>query len=381
MNVFRNGGRWAVALFAALCGVSLAVADLAVEWGEPIEIGRGAYARIRRLKDGRYMAAYDEGGNLTVKFSNSGNIREWSAGKVVARRFTATNGSDKAGVSLTNAEFAQLADGRIILACNLRPDGWRHDVHPCAIGIMTSDDAGQTWSPLKVVHAPKPAMPADGKPHGCYEPFVLPGEGLKAQMFFADETPYEKESKCAWQEISYVETSDGGATWSKPKTAAYTPRRRDGMPVVLDFGKWRYLAIEANPGKTWLHPQLVRCSSVRGDKRDAKRFEPLAGHVDWTKTGGGAPYIAATRNYVLLSWQQSDRPLDMNTFSARVAAVPKKKIKADGTFRFDGVGFRPPCKVEPMLWNSLCPLEGDAFLLVSQVKGKIIIFPGSVFNR
>ena len=300
---------------------------------------------------------------------------------VVARRFIATNGTERVNVSLTNAEFAQLANGRIILACNLRPSGWRHDVHPCAIGMATSDDAGRTWSSLKVIHAPKLAMAADGRPHGCYEPFVLPGKGMKAQMFYADETPYEKESKCAWQEISYIETPDGGETWSKPQRAAYTPRRRDGMPVVLNAGRWRYLAIEANPGKTWLHPQLVRCSASEGDWGKAKRFEPLERHIDWTKTGGGAPYIAATENYILLSWQQSGRPRDMKTFSARVTAVPKKKIKADGTFESDVAGFRPPCESGSMLWNSLCPLKGDAFILVSQVKGRIVAFPGNIKEK
>ena len=152
-------------------------------------------------------------------------------------------------------------------------------------------------------------MAADGGPHGCYKPFALPLGGGAVQIYFADETPYEK-AKCAWQNISFVETADGGKTWGEAKIAAYTPERRDGMPVVMDFGKWRYLAIEANPGKTRLHPQIVKC--------------PMRG----------------------------------------VSTPPGMVVGKDS-----------------MLWNSLCPLGDDVFLLVSQVKGRITVYPGRVSGK
>ena len=328
------------------------------------------------------MAAYCGGGKMVVKFSAGGNLRKWTAAKIVARHFTATAGTEKADVYPANAEFAQLATGRIILACNLRPSGWRHDVHPCAIAIVTSDDAGGTWSPLKVVYAPKPAVAADGRPHGCYEPFVLPLKGGRAQMYFADETPYAEAAKCAWQNISFVETADGGETWGKAKVAAYTPKRRDGMPVVMDFGKWRYLALEANPRKTRLHPQIVKCSVASGKWEKAKRFDPLAEPPDWNKAYGGAPYIVHTENYILLSWQTGSLPdSSEKTSVARVAAVPKSELAADGSFTtMRGVSTPPDFKPgkERMLWNSLCPVGGDSFLLVSEVNGKILAYPGKI---
>ena len=153
------------------------------------------------------------------------------------------------------------------------------------------------------------------------------------------------------------------------------------MPVVMDLGEWRYLAIETNPGKTRLHPQIVKCP-VDGGWDEAERFEPLAEPPDWRKTYGGAPYIAATENYILLSWQESSLPGDpVATSIARVAAVPKKEIKPDGTF-LTMRGVSTPQGVEigkdRMLWNSLCPLDGDSFLLVAECRGRIKVFQGEI---
>ena len=39
---------------------------LQATWGQPVDLGPGGYARIRRLADGRYMAAYSRGGNMTI---------------------------------------------------------------------------------------------------------------------------------------------------------------------------------------------------------------------------------------------------------------------------------------------------------------------------
>ena len=370
----------AFAAFAAAEGVE---DGFEIEWGKPFSLGTGGYARIHRLADGRLMAAYAKGGEIVARFYARGT-REcsgtWGECVTVARGFVATNGTETGWVSLANAEFAQLETGRLIYACNLRPAGRRHDVYPYSIGISTSDDGGQSWSPLKVAYHAKVSMAPNGGHHGCYEPFVMPLNGERAQIYFADESPYDA-AKCAWQNISVIETEDGGDTWSGPKIASYTPKRRDGMPVVMDLGDWRYLAIETNPGKTRLHPQIVKCP-VDGGWDEAERFEPLAEPPDWRKTYGGAPYIAATENYILLSWQESSLPGDpVATSIARVAAVPKKEIKPDGTFSTMR-GVSTPLGIEigkdRMLWNSLCPLDGDRFLLVSECRGRIKVFQGKI---
>ena len=368
---------------------SCAAADLEIKWGKPFDLGRGFYARIHKLADGRLMAAYSLRGGIVARFYErgdkaSGRNGRWTEPVDVAKGRSAENGTEKVWLSTANAEFAQLETGRIIYACNLRPAGNRASVHPYAIAIATSDDAGATWSPLKIVYRGRPS--GDGVERGCYEPFVLPGKGNKAQIYYADETPYE-EKRAKYQEISVIETSDGGETWSAPRAACYAPRCRDGMPAVVEFDGWRLLSIETNPSGTLLHPQVIRNKIADGWSKPVTlpspdRFEPLASPPDWRKTYGGAPYIAATENYLLLSWQEytGKGDLDVNKPVARVAAMPKSEASGGCITAMRGVS--SPSSVcegrDRMMWPSLCALGGDNFLLVAECDGRVKVFPGRV---
>ena len=226
---------------------------LQATWGQPVDLGPGGYARIRRLADGRYMAAYSRGGNMTIRFS--ADTKEWTPPRTVVPRFEAGSGTNRIFVGLANAEFAQLPSGRIILACNLRPHGKRADVHPYSIGFVTSDDAGATWSKLRVIFRSENF--SDGVRRGCWEPFVLPCADGHVQIYFSDETPYV-DGKRLYQNISVMESPDDGDTWGPVRVASYSPRCRDGMPVLLQLGDWRWLAIETNGKGTHLHPEIIR---------------------------------------------------------------------------------------------------------------------------
>lgn len=386
MSRMKNARRGIGILLGCLIAFAGARAELAarpvVRWGGSIDLGPGGYARIRPLADGRLMAAYERGGDMIVRFAPRGDIRHWTPPRAAARHFTATNGAKTTWVSLANAEFAQLETGRIILATNLRPKD--PSIHPFAIGCVTSDDAGATWSPLKVIY--RCADAGDGICRGCYEPFVLPQKGAAAQIYFADESPYTGGGVRKYQNISLLETSDGGTTWSPvPRIVSYTPRRRDGMPVVIELGEWRYLAIESNPERTRLHPQIVRTRLADNWREtvgypSSNRFNLLLEkRRDWTHISGGAPYIAATENYVLLSWQERTgrQHLSLDFPIARIAAVPKKEL-GEGEFPTMFDLSTPPGVIkgkDKMLWNSLCALDGDTFLLVSQCNGHVIIWP------
>jgi hypothetical protein len=316
---------------------------------------------------------------MTIRFSK--DTQTWTPPQVVASRFEAGSGTNRIFVALANAEFAQMPSGRIILACNLRPAGKRADVHPFSIGIVTSDDAGASWSKLRVIYRSENI--SDGVIRGCWEPFVLPGEDDRLQIYFSDETPYV-DGKRLYQNISLIESPDSGTTWGPVRAASYNPRCRDGMPSVLQMGEWRWLAIETNGKGTRLHPEIVR-SRVAGNwpatvgSPSPDRFSPFLARRDWQNTYGGAPYIAATANYVLLSWQETSlfKEDELRTAAVRVAAVPKDEI-ADGRFTTMRVLPSPPMfkdATDSTLWNSLCPMDGDSFLLVSQYKNRIIIHP------
>ena len=371
-------------LAVALSSFASQGTDFSISWGGPVDLGPGGYARVHRLSDGRLMAAYERGGDMMVRFNVGGKTDKWTDPQRVARHFSATNGSDAVRVNLVNAEFAQLGTKRILLACNMRPAEKKCDVHPYAIAIASSDDGGKNWSPLRIVYRGRGC--SDGVARGCYEPFILPLAGGSAQLFYADETPYTV-GRSKYQEISVMETTDGGETWSVPRTASYAPKCRDGMPVVLQLGEWRYLAIESNPAGTRLHPQIIR-SRVSDNWRDAvgcpspDRFEPFLSPPDWRTVLGGAPYIAATENFVLLSWQERTGRGDVAETKtvARVAAVPKPEIR-DGRFTTMRGVSSPPNEMNrslKMRWNALCPLVGDTFLFVSDCDGRIVLWPGRV---
>ena len=69
--------------------------------------------------------------------------------------------------------------------------------------------------------------------------------------------------------------------------------------------------------------------------------------------------------------------------AVRVAAVPKNEI-ADGRFTTMRVLPAPPmfkAETGSTLWNSLCPLDGDSFLLVSQYRNRIVVHPCRLLYR
>lgn len=376
-----------LAAIALAGGAVHASNNISIQWGKPFDLGRGYYARIHRLNDGRLMAGYALDGMVARFYTRGKNGAKgaWSDRVVVARNFTVTNGEEKVFVALANAEFAQLETGRIIFACNLRPSKCRVDAHPFAIAISVSDDGGSTWSPLKFVYKCPPSK--DGLWRGCYEPFVLPGREGRAQIYFADESPYE-ENRRRYQDISFIETVDGGETWSKPRTACYTPKCRDGMPAVAEYAGWRFLSIEANPSGTRLHPQIVASRIAENWKEPVlapspRRMEPLLEAPDWRKTYAGAPYIATTKNYMLLSWQEHSGKgdVDVNKPIARVAVVPKKEIK-NGAISTMRCVSSPPMMTEDedrMMWPALCAIGNDSFLLVAECNGHVMAFPGRIY--
>jgi hypothetical protein len=50
--------------------------DVAFEWGRAIDLGPGGYARVHRLGDARFMAAYSAGGGVVARFAPPENLRE-----------------------------------------------------------------------------------------------------------------------------------------------------------------------------------------------------------------------------------------------------------------------------------------------------------------
>ena len=381
--------------------------SLKVEWDAPEEIVKGGYPRVHRLNDGRLVLSYSSSANNYIKFSDDNGLTWSDEAQVVMRHFVVENEAGKAKVHASNPEFAQLSADhphhprRIIFACNYRPmnpdasatgnDRYRSSVFPYTIAIKTSDDLGQTWSAMK--HVYKSDVWDENVLRGCWEPFVLELPDGTVQIYFADETPYWRR-KSTWQNISVIESKDGGDTWSTPRVVSQNGSCRDGMPVVMLLEGMIYMAIESTEEEyDRLHP-IVVCNSIEDNwkelagKGSKYRFHPFKRSLKSDIVYSGAPYIIATDNYIVYSYQISDASDDKKDNDSKHAAMevqvcPKSEMK-DGYFYTMRAATRPielDQWTETAIWNSLCDLGNDEILAVSQYNGKVYLVRGKINNR
>lgn len=363
-----------------------------ITWQEPVKIvEKGGYPRVHRLNDDRLMLCFSRGGHGYVRFSGD-NGYTWSEEAKVISGFDASNESSKTFVQVSNPEFAQLSDshpshpGRIIYSVNYRPKNEKTTVHPYTIAIVTSDDNGQTWSEPR--HIYKSGLWSTDILRGCWEPFILELPDGTVQCYFADETPYYSVGE-SWQNISVIESTDGGETWSKERIVSQNGRHRDGMAVVLLYNDTFYMAIESSgPGGIRLHPIIVYNTLEDNWKNTATfqspfRFDPFVESLENTELYSGAPYIIQTDNYIVYSYQSSDGAdvHDARHSSMEVQVIPKSEIKKPV---FNGMrGASRPIDVDQSveggaLWNSLCDLGNDEVLAVSQYLHGVWITRGKI---
>ena len=374
-----------------------------VVWDQPEKIVRGGYPRVHRLNDGRLMLCYSSSANTYVRFSDDDGYTWTEDAQVVMKHFSVDNELGKAKVHAANPEFAQLSEdnphkpGRIIFACNYRPmnpdpkaegdDRFRSSVFPYTIAIKTSDDDGKTWSAMK--HVYKSEVWDHNALSGCWEPFVLELPDGTVQIYFADETPYYKKGS-NWQNISVIESYDGGTTWSVPRVVSQNGSGRDGMPVVMLMDDMIYMAVETSEPGTRLYPVVVSCTLEENWrnpvlKDSPNRFHPFKKSLQSDVVYSGAPYIIATDNYIVYSYQIADISDDKEDNDSRHAAMevqvcPKSEVK-NGCFYTMRAATRPidlDQWSETALWNSLCDLGNDQILAVSQYNGYVYLVRGKI---
>lgn len=379
-------------------------AALKIVWDAPeMVVARGGYPRVHRLNDGRLMLCYSKGADNYIRFSDDNGLSWSEQEQKVMAHFIKENGKGKARLTAANPEFAQLSvdnpyhPGRIIFACNYRPKWVKAgvgaedlpSVYPYTISIKTSDDNGVTWSRMR--HLYKSGQWEDNVLRGCWEPFVLELPDGTVQIYFADETPYWQQ-RSKWQNISVIESLDGGDSWSRPRVVSQNGDHRDGMPVVAIHEGMLLMAIETSEEGSRLHP-IVICNPIEDNwnttvgKGSDCRFHPFKRSVKSDVAYSGAPYIITTDNYIVYSYQISDASDDKKENNTRHAAMevqvcPKDEVR-DGHFHAMRATTRPidvDQWTETAVWNSLCDLGNDEILAVSQyrnavwtVRGKIVM--------
>lgn len=366
---------------------------LTVEWGNPVEVSQGGYGRVHRLDDGRLMACYSRGGNAYIRFSEDSGS-SWSDETKVMDGFTHTNENGSALLRCANPEFTQLSasnpshPGRIILAVNLRPKDNKSTVHPFSIVCTVSDDAGKTWSRRRAVYDSRTWDEDASK--GAWEPFVMELPDGRVQIYFTDNTPYFAKGDRRSNNISVVESTDGGDSWSGERIVCHSEGGWDGMPVVTLVNDRLYLAVEHKDERGPKVPMemcLMTCTLEDNWSKEIplgskQRFSPYGD----TGVYEGAPYIIHTDNYFVLSFQSaggSEETLKDVHSVPEVRVCPIADAGKDKLGRFNKMegGFRPMDIDQTKfsgLWNSLCHLGGDDFLCVTQHRGRIFIIPGKI---
>lgn len=359
---------------------------ISVQWEEPELLTPGGYARVHRLNDGRYMAVYSRGGDGWLMFS-SDDCTSWSG---PSRVMLHGNYSSPVKVAVANTEFAQLSagnphhPGRIIYAANIRPLENKSSAAPFTIAVSTSDDAGNTWSGIRDVY--KSRIWDKDVLRGCYEPCVLELPDGTVQIYFADETPYY-ERKLPYQNISLIESKDGGDTWSSPRLVCYNEKFRDGMPVAMIYNGWIYVVIEANGQNIKFHPQIV-CTKITDNWKvpvygsSVNRFDPFKTSMESAYIYAGAPYIIRTDNYFVLCYQSSEGAIEPTTKNSVMEMALCRIDEMNGheflTMRERIRPFDIDQTRDNGLWNSLCDLGDDRILAVTQLSGSIYIRKGRI---
>ena len=360
-----------------------------IVWDTPVAIAdnrSSGYGRVHRLNDGRLMASYTSAGTSYCKFSTD-NGKTWSGEKAVQAASGKPGQLDVVRYVMDTPDFAQLCatnpykPGRLIYAMNERgfkdsegADGKtvRTYEYPYRISVCRSDDAGATWTYSGVVY-----KSSANKERGCYEPFVLELPDGTVQIYFADKSPYSED----YQNISVIESKDGGESWSESRIVCYTAKLRDGMPTATIYNDNIFLAIEhLNPNKSQFYPQIVYnpvsenwTSSVLSSS--PYRFDPFETSLASDTMYSGAPYITQTDNYFLISYQTANVAMwGQKTAEAHrlmeVQICPKSEMTESKFERKMRVKTQIPAGDgvnTGINWPSLCPLGGDEFLAVFEL--------------
>ena len=319
----------------------------------------GGYARIMELQDGRLMACCEWSGIRISFSSNKGQI--WKEPTTIV---TNTN-----NVPNCVPDMIQLRDGTIIVAYNPRPSTPYTDDRRFSIRLKRSTDNGRTWSKEIVVYDGGSTFET-----GCWEPCLLELPSGELQLYFADESPYDKNAD---QQISICRSFDKGLTWSAPACVSYRAGYRDGMPVpvLLSDSTTIAVAIEDNGwGYNDFVPTIVRttlsrnwnsfvpASSTYRTKAIDYKYCPVA--------TGGAPYLRVLPNgETVLSHQSpynhSGKP-DMYVYVGNSSARNFKAMSSPF----------PVPQDQQALWNSLAVIDTGVVVAVSGYSGGIKMVKG-----
>lgn len=281
--------------------------------GSPVVFGAGTYPRATRLSDGSLLGVYTAfsgGNNVITTTMSTDNGASWQTLGEVASGPSDANDID-------NPYVLQLpsATGRVL--CAFR----NHSKDPSSgaytyfrITITYSDDKGKTWKYLST------ASQDPGPVNGNWEPFLRLAQDGSLQIY------YSRENSAADQDTIERFSTDGGQTWTSPKTISGTGiTSRDGMTGVADVSGSNLMAVfesetngifnilsitSADDGKTWSSTRsLVYDSTGSGNSAGVPQIINVGGTIvvsfmtseDADLGSGGGAYTSHTAAKVISS--------------------------------------------------------------------------------
>jgi len=149
--------------------------------------------------------------------------------------------------------------------------------------VRISKDAGASWT--------APAIVALGR---SWEPGMVQLPDGEIQLFFSNEILSAKAAKGRHeQKVLMIVSKNNGLSWSDPKLVAFTPGRRDGMPVPLVLKDHKGIIIPVEAVENATSPEIIWSSEKAnwnykrtGDKDNGRRWIATVDPI-W----GGAPCV------------------------------------------------------------------------------------------
>jgi hypothetical protein len=223
------------------------------EYPRMIKLANGNWLAVAAIYDNNGYTKVSWGGTRLQVFLSTDNCRTWS--------LAATLWED--GRDLDNGQFAQLANGDILLA--MRSVRWQESYQ---LKVYKSTNGGSNWSYLSTIDEKTGAPGTLGNPDkGVYEPHMqILSDGTLAVMYANEK--HVTESPSYSQIISEKLSTNGGASWGSEIYVAWDPSNaaaRPGMPVWQKMNNGQYIVTfevcgtqscnvftkKSSDGKTW----------------------------------------------------------------------------------------------------------------------------------
>ena len=322
-----------------------------INWDKTRYLTEGAYPRILKVNENKYLLFADFYGGIKMFISSSD--MNWKNEKIIIPQ-------GKKNYVIANPFPYKINEKELLLATRLVNDYDKHTdvkdrVSHYMIKIYKSHDAGETWKELSTAIETGSDKASKNKPGGVWEPYLIsnPKNKNETLLFYAREIKRDGNE----QVIALKRSNDYGKTWSKEEIVSKTKDSRDGMPVVsLSKEKNLYLVYEGkdkinnndfaiymksstNGGKTWGEKKVIYVSNKKG-------------------YGSGAPFLVIDKfDNFIVSFQEGDK-LNNSSFNYIISSDKGQTWSDAKTIFFTG------------LWNSLYLTNKNIYALSSGIKIK-----------